>query len=214
MHRCRSLIFVFALLVACQARAQADPDPGLDPSIAIKVSNSGNLIIVDATILVPATPHEAWEVLTDYDHMVKFLHNLQYSKIVDGTKNKFKVAQKGQATYGPFSFSFDTVREVELTPVQEIRSHVISGSVKQGDGTTTLAQEGSGTRIVYHNETMSNYWLPPGLGPILVSREIRAQFENMKTEILRRKLERQRSQQQVGNIFLPDPDQHRRCCIN
>jgi hypothetical protein len=83
------------------------------------------------------------------------------------------------------------VREVELKPYQEIRSHVISGSIKQGDGTTKLTTEGSGTRIVYHNETMSNYWLPPGFGPALVRKEIRAQFEDMKNEIQRRKTEKQ-----------------------
>jgi hypothetical protein len=177
---CRKLILAIGIFVFCQPPVYADPDP--DKSIAIEVTRNGNMLIVDATIVLSSTPREAWDVLTDYDHMVKFLHHLQFSKIVEGADNKIQVAQKGKATFGPLSFAFDSVREVELKPYQEIRSHVISGSIKQGDGTTRLIPEGNGTRIVYHNETMPNNWVPPGIGPVLVGKEIRAQFEDMKNE--------------------------------
>lgn len=193
MRRYRQILFfAIGIYVWCQPLALADPGP--DKSVAVEVTKNGNMLIVDATILLPATPHEVWEVLTDYDHMVKFLRNLQVSKIVEGADNKIQVAQKGKATYGPLTFSFDTVREVELKPYQEIRSRVIRGSVKHGQGTTQLIPDGIGTRIVYHNETMPNYWLPPGIGPALVKKEIRAQFEDMKTEMLRRKIEKQRNE--------------------
>ena len=187
-----TLVLAVGIMVFCAPPAHSGAEQ--EKSIAIEVNKNGSMIVVDATVILAATPHETWAVLTDYDHMVRFLHNLQFSKIIEGAVNKIQVAQKGKATYGPLSFSFDTVREVELKPYQEIRSRVISGSIKQGSGTTRLIPEGSGTRIVYHNETMPNYWLPPGIGPTLVKQEIRAQFEDMISEILRRQIEKQRSE--------------------
>lgn len=182
----RKLILAIGILVFCQSPAHADSEP--DKSIAIEVNERGELVVIDATIIVSATPYEAWEVLTDYDHMVEFLHDLQFSKIISGANNRIQVAQKGHARFGPLSYSFDTVREVELKPYKEIRSRVISGSIKQGNGTVQLIPDGSGTRLVYHNETVPNYWFPPVIGPAIVRKEIRLQFEDMKNEILRRRI--------------------------
>lgn len=185
-HNRRKLIFAIGILVFWQSLAHADPEP--DKSIAIEVSERGEMVVIDATIILSATPHEAWEVLTDYDHMVEYLHNLQFSKIIYGANNKIQVAQKGHASFGPLSYAFDTVREVDLKPYQEIRSRVIGGSIKQGIGSIQLIPEGSSTRLVYHNETVPNYWFPPVIGPALVRKEIRLQFEDMKDEILRRRI--------------------------
>jgi hypothetical protein len=187
-----TLMLAIGILLLCQTPVRADPAP--DQRAAIEVEEIGGTLIVDASILVPATLNEAWEVLTDYDHMADYLHHIQFSKIIAGADNRIQVAQKGHASYGPLSFSFDTVREVELKPYLEIRSKVISGSIKQGRGTFQLTAEKGGTRIVYHNETVSNQWLPPLIGPAMVRKEIRLQFEEMKNEILRRRLEKQRNE--------------------
>jgi len=187
LHRC---ILTVGMCILCQSIAFADQ--GQDQGIAITVSTSGEILIVDASFTVSATQHEAWDVLTDFDHMTDFLPNLQVSKIIKTAGNKMQVLQKGRASYGPLSFAFDSVREVELNPYKEIHSHVISGSVKQANGTTQLIAEGNNTRIIYHNESIPNFWLPPGIGPSFVKRETLEQFEDMRNEILRRKAVQQK----------------------
>jgi len=182
LHR---LLFIVGLCIFGQPFAFADQ--GQDQDFAITVNTSGEMLIVDANFTVSATPHEAWDVLIDYDHMAEFLPNLQVSKIINAAGNKIQVLQKGKVSYGLLSFAFDSVREVELSPYKEIRSHVISGSIKQANGTTQLIPEGNNTRIIYHNESLPNFWLPPGIGPSFVKRETLEQFQDMKNEILRRK---------------------------
>lgn len=187
LHR---LILIVGMCILGQPIAFADQGQAQDFAIAVKTS--GAILVVDVSFTVAATQHEAWDVLTDYDHMKDFLPNLQLSKIINTAGHKIQVLQKGKASYGPLSFSFDSVREVELSPYQEIHSHVISGSIKQADGTTRLIPEGDSTRIIFHNESLPNVWLPPVIGPSFVKRETLAQFTDMRNEILRRKAAQQK----------------------
>ncbi|GAC1431002.1 MAG: hypothetical protein NVSMB6_29660 [Burkholderiaceae bacterium] len=147
-------------------------------------------MIIDVSLVVPATPREAWDVLIDYDHMARFLPNLRVSKILFRSPTELRVAQQGGISRGPLSLNFDVVREVQLRPYREIISRVVSGNLKRVDGTTRLAPEGQGTRITFHSESIPNVWVPPGIGPKLVASETRIQFRDMRTEILRRKTNR------------------------
>lgn len=178
-------MLAIAVLVAFFPIAYADPAQGKD--IAVDVGMQGDVIIVNVSLAVPATPGETWEVLTDYDRMSEFLPNLEFSKKVAGSENKYQVAQKGKAFFGLFTFRFDSVREVTLVPYTEIHSRAISGSFKKSDGYTQLIPSDDGTRIVYHSETLPNVRLPNGITIALTERLMRDQFENMRMEILRRK---------------------------
>jgi carbon monoxide dehydrogenase subunit G len=179
-----NLCFPVAILIFCQALAHAEPEHS---GIAIDVKKIGETVIVDANFVVPASQHEVWDVLTDFDHMVKFLPNLQFSKVVAGSENKIQVEQKGRVAYGVLSFSFHNVREVDLAPYHEIRSHLVRGNLKKGEGTTQLIAEGNGTRVVYHNESLSGFWPGAAVSLSVVEKASREQFDAMKIEILRRK---------------------------
>ena len=175
-------ILMCALALQTNAVAEANPD-----DITVKVQKDGDAVIIDLTVTVPATPQEAWDVLIDFDHMTQFLSSLQASKILEKNDNKLKVSQKGQSSHGGFSFSFESVREVELTPYEMIRSHLISGTMKKHEGLTQLFPAGSGTKIVYHGESIANVWVPPLVGTSLVESDVRKQFQEMEAEILKRK---------------------------
>lgn len=155
--------------------------------ITVKARKEGDTVVIDVDLVVPASPHEAWDVLIDYDHMPQFLPNLQVSKIVSRTPTRLQVVQKGGVSHGPIAISFDVVRDVRLKPYQEIDSHVVSGDLKQVDSVTRLSAEGEGTRIRFHSESIPNVWVPPGIGPALIENETRDQFADMRAEIVRRK---------------------------
>ncbi len=178
---------MIALASAFAGPVKADAPRENDREPAIQIKKSGETIIVDVTLSVPATPRETWEVMTDYDHMAQFLPNLEFSKIIERVGDKMLVSQKGKATYGLLSFSFDSVREVTLTPYSEIRSHVLSGSIKQASGTTHLIPEGEGTRMVLHSESIPGVWVPPIIGRRIIESEIKEQYSEMLKEIMRRK---------------------------
>jgi uncharacterized protein YndB with AHSA1/START domain len=173
------LLLVCSLQVAGQEADAADP--------AVKVRKSGELVVIDVSMTVPASPQETWNVLTDYDHMAQFVPNLQASSIVARTDRALQVEQKGSISFGPFSIPFESVREIELKPFAEIRSHAISGSLGYSTAVTRLAPEDDGVRVSYHSESVPNVWVPPGVGPRAVAKQTRIQFEMLRNEILKRK---------------------------
>lgn len=181
------LLLASVLCFASNFVAHAESTSGTQ-DIEVIAKKVANMVVIDVSMLVAATPREAWDVLTDYDHMPQFLPNLQSSKILSKSPTRIEVAQKGGATHGPISITFDVVRDVQLKPYSEIVSHVISGNLKKVDGTTRLSPEGDGTRITFHSESIPNIWVPPGIGPTLIENETRGQFGDMRAEIMKRRL--------------------------
>ena len=182
------LLSVAALFFAVEMPSSAQVSQGANlEDIVVSAKKSGDMVIIDVSMLVPATQRETWDVLIDFDRMPQFLPNLQASKILSKSPTRLQVAQKGGVSHGPISITFDVVRDVELKPYTEIRSHVVSGNLKKVDGTTRLAAEGEGTRVTLHTESIPNVWVPPGIGPTLIENETRDQFRDMRNEILKRK---------------------------
>ncbi|MBI3222389.1 MAG: SRPBCC family protein [Nitrosomonadales bacterium] len=147
---------------------------------------SGDEVIVDLNLLVPATRQEAWAVLTDFEHMSGFVSNLKESRGMASAGDTLEIFQRGSAAYGPISFPFESTRAIQLTPPEKIQSHLLSGSMRKMEGTTRLTQEGAQTRIVYHADTVPGVWIPPLVGKTFIEHETREQFNEMRHEIIRR----------------------------
>ena len=163
--------------------------PANDADIDVHVLQNGNHITVDVNVPVQATAIETWKVVTDYDNMAKFVSNLQASRIVERVDNRLIVMQKGKASRGPLSFSFENVREIFLTPPTEIRSRLISGDLESSEFTTRVIDHGNSAQIVNHGEFIPKVWVPPIVGPAVIEAETRKQFRELRDEIMRRKAE-------------------------
>lgn len=178
---------LFIALLALAFAAQAQSAAGAERDIAVNVRKSAGVVIVDVRMAVNATQQEAWEVLTDYDRMAQFFPNLSSSKVIARSGDKLRLEQKGKVSYGPFSFPFESVREIELKPTTEIRSHAISGSLKKGDASTRLIAQGNTALILYHSESVPAVWVPPAIGPHVIASQTRTQFESLRAEIMKRR---------------------------
>lgn len=174
-----------ALVLPClfAAHAKADADQEID----VDVRMQGGEVFVDVNFHVRVTPQEAWAVMTDYDHATEFISKLEKSVILSRTDEVLLVSQKGRMGYGLFSVSIETVTEIRLTPFEKMQSHLVSGNLKKNEGTTRLIADASGTRVVYHLESIPDVWMPPLIGRALVELETRARFRQLVDEILRRK---------------------------
>ena len=178
-------LFLLAIALAMlPAAAHADPPDSRD--IAVAIRRDGDAIDVDVDLLVKATPQEAWNVLTDYDHMAEFVSNVAMSRIVRRAGEKLEVAQTSRLSFGPFEFKFDNVRQIEFVPLQEIRSKVVGGDMKASAFTTRLAAEGNVTRITNRGRFIPGRWIPPLIGTAVLEAETRKQFAEFRAEILRR----------------------------
>ncbi|MFD2273541.1 SRPBCC family protein [Undibacterium arcticum] len=80
---------------------------------------------------MPTTQRQAWNVLVDYEHMTRFVPNLRTSIVVERGDSRLRVSQTSTVPFGFLSMSVDTVRDVDLKPYSQIRSHVISGTLKK-----------------------------------------------------------------------------------
>ena len=179
-----SVVFGLGLLALLHVPPAWSAD---DADIDVHVRQVGRQVIVDVALPVDAAASEAWRVLTDYDNMATFISNLEVSKVVDRDGNTLTVMQKGKASRGPLTFSFENVRQIVLTPYSEIRSHLISGDLEASEFMTRLIDHGASVGITNHGEFIPNVWVPPLIGPAMIAAETRKQFAQLRTEILRRK---------------------------
>jgi hypothetical protein len=181
LHRIAAVI---ALALACVVHAEPPAD-GSD--ITVHARKDGERVFIDVDFSVDAKAVEAWAVLTDYDNMAKFVSSLQASRIIRRDGDTLIIMQKGNASRGLLSLSFENVREIVLTPITEIRSRLISGDFKASEFTTRVVDHGDSTQIINHGEFIPNLWVPPLIGPVLIEAETRKQFQELRNEILRRK---------------------------
>jgi carbon monoxide dehydrogenase subunit G len=158
--------------------------------VGVRVRVDGDVVRLEASFSVDASRQEVWSVLTDFEHMTRFISNLKSSSVVARNGDLITVAQAGEASLGLIKFTFESVRELRLTPNEKIHSHMISGNMKRYDGTTELFVLGEGTRVVFRSESVPDKWVPPGVGPYFIERESREQLSEFRAEILRRKLAR------------------------
>lgn len=163
---------------SCKAQAETEPQ--------VSVVKAGDITIIDASFMSPAVPEIAWEVLTDYDHMTMFLPHLEASRILEAAPERIVVAQRGKLSFGPFSLTVDSEREVRLTRFTKLESRVKSGTFKKSDVTTELIRQGKGTCITYHSEIVSNFHLPFGIGEAIARKNVKEQLLAMRAEMLRR----------------------------
>jgi carbon monoxide dehydrogenase subunit G len=171
-----------ALSPAVHAASGDDESP-----ITVEVKKHGAQISIDADFTVAVTPQQAWQVLTDFDHMSGFVSNVTSSKVTGRHDKMVQVEQKGRAGHGPLSLDFESQREITLTPFETITSHQVSGTTKKLDAVTKLASDSHGTHITYHADSIPTTYVPPLIGPAFIESETRHQFEEMRTEMLKRK---------------------------
>ena len=155
--------------------------------IKVRIDRNGDTFAVKVELVVDATPDEAFAVLTDYDHMARFVSNVLESRIIRRDGSRIAVEQKSRLALGPIHSDFTNVREVELLPSREIRSRVTEGDMRGSSFTTTLASRGAQTWIDNQGSFVSNRWIPPIIGTAVLEAETRKQFEEFRKEILRRK---------------------------
>jgi hypothetical protein len=118
--------------------------------------------------------------------MAHYVTNLKESQLRARDGNTLQVFQRGSATRGLLSFSFENLREIRLVPQQEIRSRLISGTLKSSEFTTRVVDDGELVRIFNDGRFAPEVWVPPVIGPSVIAAETRKQFEEIREEILRR----------------------------
>jgi hypothetical protein len=154
--------------------------------IVVDVRQQGDVVIIDAKFHAPVAQNRAWEVLTDFENMARIVSNLETSAVLSRSEGRLVVAQTGSEREGMLSFSFETVRQVDLRPMSEIHSRLLRGSLKRLDGSTSLVARDEGTDVTSHGECVPGVWVPPVVGVLFTQRAARKQFAELRREMIRR----------------------------
>jgi len=178
-----SLALAAALVAWPPVAARAAGDTS---DIVVHARKDGATITVEVDCPVDAPRAVVWDVLTDYDHMAKFISNLDVSAVRMRMGDRLQVHQKGKASRGPLTFPFESVREIELAPQTEIRSKMISGDTMPASFTTRIETAGGSLHIVHTGTYTPSMWVPPIVGPALIEMETRKQYGEIRDEIARR----------------------------
>ncbi len=171
------LALATAALAAPAAQAQ---------EVQAKAERAGEKVIVDLKARVAAPLAATWAVLVDYEHMPEFVSTLKSSKVTSRQGNQLEVSQAGETRVAFMTFKFNTVRAVELLPMSEIRTKLVSGDFKSFDTVTRLSEEGGDTVIAYRGEYVPTAWVPPLVGPGVIAGETKRQYSQLLAEVLRR----------------------------
>lgn len=156
-------------------------------NVSVRVDIQGDTVRINAEAVIAATPKEVWEVLTDWENLPRYISNIAASKIVAKGENTVRVAQTGKAGFGPFSFEFQSTREMTLSPYEKFESRMVAGNMKQFRGLTQLDSVEGGTRIRYQSEAVPDTILPLGLARSTIESETREHYSEITREVMRRK---------------------------
>jgi carbon monoxide dehydrogenase subunit G len=175
-----SVSLICSLLFTSQAAFGNDQIPD------IAVKQTGDTFVIDATVEVPVPIDLAWDVLTDFDHMTSILENLTVSKVISRNENIWHVRQEGVAKYGPFSYSFESVREIHLEPKTRIVSKNLSGTLARMNSLAEIIPGSQGVQIKYHIEMETGSLLARMFGLPFVRHDVENQLQRMAREMTAR----------------------------
>ncbi len=180
LFRCFLSLLLWAAFVA--GAEEAPPQARITPD-DIRFTRTGDGFRVEATIVAPVPLDIAWQVLTDFEHMARFIPNLERSSVVSRKGNSLLVDQQGKIHFGPFSMVFGSTRDVVLQPMREIRARQITGTARSMDSTMRLQPIAEGTLLEYRADVVPDSYLPPMFGPGAVRREMADQFAAILSEM-------------------------------
>lgn len=177
--RRRFLELALVLTAGTPHGARAEPHP-------FSVRRVDGEYIVEGSLTVAVPPLVAWEVLTDYDDMSRFVVDMRESRVLESAGMQLRVLQRGVTRLGPLSFDYEVEREVTLDPHRAVRSRAVRGNMRKLEMETLLTALSGGVRVDYRAVLVPDFWVPPLIGPAVLRRQAERQFEALIAEMTRR----------------------------
>jgi len=141
---------------------------------------------VSATAVMKVDPHVAWAVLSDYDHLAKFIPDMKSSRVIWRDGNRVRVEQKGDVGFFFYREPVSMLLEVHEEPPNRITARGVEGNVKGLETRYELQPSGSGVKLYYAGRFEPDFSIPPLIGMPIMNRLIERRFRAMVAEIQRR----------------------------
>jgi carbon monoxide dehydrogenase subunit G len=176
--RSAATVFVVSWLIAGPCLSQEH--------LTIEVGRDGDFITVAASADLKADLQIAWEVLSNYDDLARFIPDIRSSRVLKRDAGGLVVEQKGEFGVLFFRRAVEVTMEVSEERPRHIVARAISGSLKDMETRYDLLPSERGVKLGYHGHFVPDFFLPPLIGLPLVRRTLERRFRAMTEEIERR----------------------------
>ena len=151
---------LLALLLAALPAAWAQ-------RVDVDSNGQGEAITIQASADVQADPRTVWDVITDYDHLARFIPFMRSSRVVQRDADRLIVEQAGELGIVFFKQSVEVRLAVVETAPKRVVARAIGGNIKEMEGLYTVEQLPSGyTRLSYSGRVLPDFAVPPVIGRI------------------------------------------------
>jgi len=156
------------------------------PAIESRIEREGEYITVSASALMQVDARIAWEVLSDYDNLARFIPDMTSSRAVSRSGNRVLVEQKGEFGFFFYRQPVDVLLEVLEVPPHRIDARRIAGNIRELETRYELGTSAAGVRFDYSGRFIPGFSVPPLIGMPIVRRIVERRFRAMVEEIVRR----------------------------
>jgi len=155
-------------------------------AIETRIERQGEYITVKASALMQVDARIAWEVLSDYDNLARFIPDMKSSRAVSRDGNRVLVEQKGEFGFFFYRQPVDVILEVVEEPRRRIDARRISGNIRDLETHYDLKASDAGVELDYAGRFIPDFSVPPLFGMPMVRRIVERRFRAMVEEIVRR----------------------------
>jgi ribosome-associated toxin RatA of RatAB toxin-antitoxin module len=172
----RSGILVAALAAPCLASAQ----------IEVRIERKHGVFQVHAESAVAVDAATAWQVLTDYNELARFVPDMRSSRIVSAPGRPLLLEQHGEAGFLIFNLDIQVVLQIDETPPDRLAFRAVSGNMKRMQGEWRIQRDARTIRLAYQAEIEPDFWVPPLIGSGVLKRNVERQVSGVVQEMLKR----------------------------
>ena len=152
----------------------------------VRIVRDADTIHIDAKLRVDVHHHIAWQVLTDYDNLARFVPGLTSSRIVSEPGAPLQLKQTGQSGFLWLTLPIEVVVRIEEIPLEAIRFTAVSGTLKSKSGEWRIEAQGNTTLLIYRASIVPGFWIPPVIGTAMMGQDVRGKLVGVANEMTRR----------------------------
>ncbi len=135
-----------------------------------RVSTRFGRLDVQTEITTRHTCQDAWQVITDYDNLARYMPNLT-SRTVGRTGTGLLVQQHARSSLLPV-VGFALTLEFVWETAERLRFRRVGGSLRRFDGSWHVTPVAGGTRIFYEVQVEHSFPLPGAMLGAAVRRDV------------------------------------------
>lgn len=148
---------------------------------SLQVSHEGGLYKMEADAHLAAPPDEVFKVLTDYEHLTRISPSMVRSTRVRqlDAATALVYTDSRICTFLFCRHARELQRIAETSPL-DLNAVVVpqaSNNIKSGNATLHLEAEQDGTRMHWELSIEPDFWVPPWIGPLLLSGSLRSESQ-------------------------------------